>query len=98
MENSSKHAAYVAHVCLGLKGVLLGVESATDWYSIAGNVKQACDSREALSTALDYWRETEDFITTNIPSAVEYLDSSRRPVIESCVSELSTISVCRRVS
>jgi hypothetical protein len=93
VEKASEHAADVADVCLGLKNVLMEVESATDWSSIVGNVKQACDSREALNTALNYWSENEDFISENIPTAVEYLDSSRRPVIESCVSALSTISV-----
>ena len=98
VELASEHATSVATVCSGLKSVLKEADSAPDWSSIVASVKQACDSRDELSIALDYWRENSDFIIKNIPSGVQYLDTSCRIAIESCVSELSTLSACRKAS
>ena len=98
VEIASEHAASVATGCSGLKSVLKEAENVNDWSSIEANVKQACDSREALSSAFNYWCKTEDFITTNIPSAVEYLDTSLRAEIEPCVLDLSTMPVCDKAS
>jgi hypothetical protein len=94
VEIASEHAADVVNVCVGLKSAL---EEAGSGSSVS-SLKQACDSRETLSDALDYWRENEDFIRKNIPTAAEYLGASIRPAIEFCVSDLFAISACYRVS
>jgi hypothetical protein len=95
VEKASEHAEDVANICFGMKNVLIEAEIAT-WSAQA--LKQACDSREELSDALDYWRENEDFIRTNIPTAVEYIATYSKPAIESCVSDLSEIPICNMVS